>query len=347
MKVGLFDHVGVGEKPLSTLYDERIEFHAAADEAGFYCLHLAEHHCAPICMVPSPSVYLGIVARATKRMRLGPLCYLLPLYTPLRMIEEISMLDHLSRGRMEVGIGRGVSPFEMGYNNIQHDKTREIFIDAYRCIVEGLTSETLNYKGEHYTYTNVPMSIRPLQQPTPAFWYGSSNATGSTFAGEEGMHFTANGPTAFAKANIDAYRTALKKRGGPAQPKPEFKDGAAIGILRNIVVADTDAEAMRIAKPACEAHHESLNWLRNKHNINEFTARLNVPRAHDLAGMIAEGSTIAGSPQTVLKAIKQQVDELGINYLLAYMQFGTLSLPDSLRSLELFRSEIMPELAKL
>ena len=108
MKVGLFDHVEWGERPLAQLFDERLQFAAAAEAAGIYCLHVAEHHATPLNMVPVPGVYLGALARATKRMRLGPLVYLLPLYSPLRLIEEICMLDHLSHGRLEVGVGRGV-----------------------------------------------------------------------------------------------------------------------------------------------------------------------------------------------------------------------------------------------
>ena len=88
MKVGLFDHVERANRSFATLLDERLTFAAAADEAGIYCLHVAEHHCTPLNMVPVPGVYLGAVARATKRMRLGPLVYLLPLYSPLRLIEK-------------------------------------------------------------------------------------------------------------------------------------------------------------------------------------------------------------------------------------------------------------------
>src|ERR1700680_3890942 len=100
MQIGLFDHIEHGERPLTTLFDERLKFIEAADSAGIYCLQLAEHHATPLNMVPVPGVFLGAVARATKRMRLGPLVYLLPLYSPLRMIEEICMLDHLSHGRL-------------------------------------------------------------------------------------------------------------------------------------------------------------------------------------------------------------------------------------------------------
>ena len=346
MKVGLFDHIGRADKPLAQLFDERLKFYGAADRAGFYCVHIAEHHCSPVNMAPSPSVFLAALARETKQIRLGPLCYLLTLYSPLRILEEISMLDHLSHGRMEVGVGRGVSPFELGYHNIDHSKSRDMFIDAYQCLRQGMGAKVMNYEGPYYTYRDAPVELHPLQSP-PAFWYGSSNVTGSTWAGEYGMHFTANGPTEFAKVNIDAFKEALAKRGGPEVSKPEFKGGAAVGALRQIVVAETDEEALRIARPAAEKHLEELNWLRTKHNINEFTSRLNVPRAATLEGMMKEGTIIAGSPKTVLNEILHQTEVLGTNYVLGYMMFGSLSIEDALRSLELFRTEVMPAIEAL
>jgi alkanesulfonate monooxygenase SsuD/methylene tetrahydromethanopterin reductase-like flavin-dependent oxidoreductase (luciferase family) len=345
MKVGLFDHVERSDRALADIYDERLGFAAAADEAGFYCLHVAEHHCTPLNMVPAPSVYLAAVARATKRIHLGPLVYLLPLYSPLKLIEEICMLDHLSRGRLEVGVGRGVSPFELKYNKVDHAESRDIFIDAFDCVVEGLTRETLNHAGKYFTYANTPMALRPLQQPHPPFWYGSSNAIGSTWAGEHGMHFTANGPTDFAKPNIDAFKAALAKRGGPALPKLEFSGGVAIGVLRHIVVAKSDEEAQRIAKPAFEYHLASLNWLRNRNG--SAAGGLNVPRGQTFAAGVAEGTVIAGSPETVSAAIAAQTQALGINYLLTYLYFGTMSHADARRSLELFAEKVMPAIARL
>ena len=347
MKIGLFDHIGRADRPLATLFDERLEFYAEADEAGFWGVHIAEHHASPVNMAPSPSLFLAALARETKHIRLGPLCYLLTLYSPLRMIEEISMLDHMSRGRFECGVGRGVSPFELGYHNVDHEKSREIFIDAYNCIREGMTRDRLDYSGPYYSYRNVPIELRPLQQPFPAFWYGSSNAIGAAWAGEQGMHFAANGPTAFAKGNIDAFRAALAKRGGAEQPKPEFAGGCAISALRNIVVADTDEDAMRIARPPAAQHLASLNHLRKMHGIDEHSKRNNVPRAATLEGQIAEGTYIVGSPDTVRRAIETQAGALGLNYFMAYMIFGTLSLTDAQRSLRLFRREVMPALTKL
>jgi alkanesulfonate monooxygenase SsuD/methylene tetrahydromethanopterin reductase-like flavin-dependent oxidoreductase (luciferase family) len=348
MKVGLFDHVEAADRPLATLFDERITFAKAADEAGIYCLHVAEHHATPLNMVPVPGVYLGAVARAPKRMRMGPLVYLLPLYSPLRLLEEIAMLDHLSYGRLEVGVGRGVSPFELKYHKIEHEDSREIFIDAFNCLCAGMTTETLNYAGKYYKYEDVPIAMRPLQRPHPAFWYGSSNTTGATWAGEHGMHFVSLGPTPFAKTNIDAFKEALAKRGGPAQPKPEFPGGTAIGVLRHIFVADTDEEALRFGKPAMELHLQQLNWLREKHGVTGLTSRLNVPRGVTFEDCVADGSAIYGTPARVLEEIERQAHALGgINYLLTYLFLGAMQLPEALRSLQLFSSEVMPKLARL
>jgi alkanesulfonate monooxygenase SsuD/methylene tetrahydromethanopterin reductase-like flavin-dependent oxidoreductase (luciferase family) len=346
MKVGLFDHVEHDGRPLATLFDERLTFVQAADAAGFYCLHVAEHHATPLNMVPVPGVYLGAVARATRRIRLGPLVYLLPLYSPLRLLEEIAMLDHLSHGRLEVGVGRGVSPFELKYHKVEHEDSRDIFIDAFDCVSAGLTSDSLTYAGPHYSYENVPIALKPLQQPHPAFWYGSSNTTGSTFAGERGLHFVTLGPMAVAKANIDAYRDALAQRGGPAQPKAEFAGGAAIGVQRHVFVADTEAEARRFAKPAMELHLANLNWLRTRHGVSGLTTRLNVPRGATYEDCVADGTVIAGHPEQVRQEIERQAAELGINYLLTYLFLGTMSLADALRSLQLFAGEVMPKLQR-
>jgi len=347
MKIGLFDHVEAADRPMATLFDERLTFAQAADEAGIYCLHVAEHHATPLNMVPVPGVYLAAVARATRRMRLGPLVYLLPLYSPLRLIEEICMLDHLSRGRLEVDVGRGVSPFELKYHKIEHEGSRDIFIDAFNCISAGLTADTLTYSGKHYQFENVPIALRPLQRPHPAFWYGSSNTVGATWAGEHGMHFVSLGPTSFAKTNIDAFKEALAKRGGPARPKAEFPGGAAIGVLRHIFVADTDAEATRFGKPAMEVHLAHLNWLRDKHGVTGPTSRFNVPRGATFEDGVADGSVIAGTPERVRAEIERQVRELGVNYLLAYPFLGTMTLDEALRSLQLFATEVMPKLAQL
>ena len=112
----------------------------------------------------TPALFLAAAAQRTKRIRLGPLTYLLPLYNPLRLIEEVCMLDQLSGGRLELGIGRGVSPYELGYFGVDISGTRPIFDEALAVLVAGMTNERLTFEGNHYQYHDVPMELRPLQQ---------------------------------------------------------------------------------------------------------------------------------------------------------------------------------------
>jgi alkanesulfonate monooxygenase SsuD/methylene tetrahydromethanopterin reductase-like flavin-dependent oxidoreductase (luciferase family) len=352
MKFGIFDHVERADRPLATTFKERLAFLKAADEAGYWGYHVAEHHASPLNSVPVPGAWLGAVARETKNLHFGPLVYLLPLYSPLRLAEEISILDHLSEGRFEIGVGRGVSPFEMGFHNIDHDKSRDIFMEAYDCLAKALTSDTLTHKSARYDYADVPVPLRPLQQPCPAFWYASSNTTGSQWAGEQGMHFVSNGPTPRAKVNIDAYREALAKRGAPAHPKAAFKGGAAIGVSRQVVVADTAAEARRIAEPNNKRHHANLTWLiqRAKQQGGDAAnlgARLNVPLAATYEDALKDGTLIAGTPAEVREEIERQVDALGINYLITYPFFGDMAFADAMNSMRLFSAEVMPKLRTL
>jgi alkanesulfonate monooxygenase SsuD/methylene tetrahydromethanopterin reductase-like flavin-dependent oxidoreductase (luciferase family) len=112
---GLFDWIDRGTAPLHQLYEERLHLLEAADADGFFCYHLAEHHATPLGMAPSPALFLTAAAQRTQHIHLGPLVYLLPLYHPLRLIEEVCMLDHLSNGRLELGVAHGVSPYKLGY----------------------------------------------------------------------------------------------------------------------------------------------------------------------------------------------------------------------------------------
>ena len=155
------------------------------------------------------------------------------------------------------------------------------------------------------------------------------------------------GPTAFARKNLDAFRDAFARRGIAASPKAEFPGGAAIGVMRNIFVADTDDAARRIARPAMEYHLAHLNYLRSMHGSSDLATRLGVPRAASLEESLADGSVIAGSPETVRAEIERQAAALGINYLLAYLFLATMTLGDALRSLRLFSTEVMPKIAHL
>jgi alkanesulfonate monooxygenase SsuD/methylene tetrahydromethanopterin reductase-like flavin-dependent oxidoreductase (luciferase family) len=109
---GIFDHIErtSSEGPLRQLFEERLRLVEAYEQAGIWGYHVAQHHATPLGMAPSPNLFLAAAAQRTRNIRLGTLVYLLPFYSPLRLIEEICMLDHMTGGRLELGVGRGVSP---------------------------------------------------------------------------------------------------------------------------------------------------------------------------------------------------------------------------------------------
>ena len=110
LKFGVFDHLDRGAIPIVQYYEARLRIIKMYDAAGFYAYHVAEHHATPLGMAPSPSVFLAAVAQRTRKLRFGPMVYALTLYHPLRLAEEICMLDQMSHGRLELGFGRGASP---------------------------------------------------------------------------------------------------------------------------------------------------------------------------------------------------------------------------------------------
>src|SRR5262244_2646691 len=143
MQFGVFDHLDLGAVALGEHYENRLKLIEAYDRLGIRTYHLAEHHATPLGMAPSPSVFLAAVAQRTKRLRFGPLVYTLSLHHPLRIVEEICMLDQMSGGRLELGVGRGISPYEVGYYGVDPTKAQAIYVEALAIILQGLTTQTL------------------------------------------------------------------------------------------------------------------------------------------------------------------------------------------------------------
>ena len=345
MKFGIFDHVDRSGRPLADQFAQRVDYVAAADRMGFYCYHVAEHHATPLNMVPVPGVFLGAVAQATKNIRLGPLTYLLPLYSPLRLLEEIGIFDHLSKGRMEIGVGRGVSPFELNYHNYDPDTARAVYEEALEILMSGMTSDRLNYEGEHFTYRDVPMELRPLQAPHPPLWYPSSNTAGSAYAGSKGFNYCTLGGVEGAKENIAAFRDEFSGANGPLGPNRPFDGGVAIGISRQVTVADTDARALEIAGPAYRVWHDSLTKLWRENQVEGPVFARNAVDSVEKA--MAGGAHIAGSPATVRDLLGEQIEALGVNYMIIAFNIGSMKHEDSVRSLTMFAKEVMPALEKL
>ena len=123
----------------TALFENRLRLTEAYDKAGFYGYHVAEHHATPFGLATSPGIYLSAVAQRTKTLRFGPMVYLLPFYHPIRLIEEICMLDRMSKGRLQLGVGRGVSPFETAAYAVDFARPRQMYHEAFQVLMKGLS----------------------------------------------------------------------------------------------------------------------------------------------------------------------------------------------------------------
>jgi alkanesulfonate monooxygenase SsuD/methylene tetrahydromethanopterin reductase-like flavin-dependent oxidoreductase (luciferase family) len=212
MKFGIFDHLDRNDRPLHAFYQERLQFVEAYDCAGFYAYHTAEHHATPLGLAASPSVFLAAVAERTRNLRFGPLVYTLPLHHPLRLAEEICMLDQLSEGRFELGVGRGISPIETAYYGVNPDHRQKMYLEALAILRQALTSRTVTFRGEFYDYADVPVEIEPFQKPHPPFWAGVGTPEGGENAGRNGFNMVANTLTPHVRTITAATARLLPPR---------------------------------------------------------------------------------------------------------------------------------------
>jgi alkanesulfonate monooxygenase SsuD/methylene tetrahydromethanopterin reductase-like flavin-dependent oxidoreductase (luciferase family) len=281
-------------------------------------------------MCPSPSVFMAAIAQRTRRLRFGPMVYALPLYHPLRMVEEICMLDHMSRGRLEIGFGRGSSVGEQRYYGRDPAQAQEAYAEALELVIKAFTSKRLDFHGQHYNADNVPMQLEPLQKPYPPVWYGVHAPQSARRAGTQGLRVISLDS---CKVTADCY---AQFREGWRETQ-ETKPLPLMGIGRFVVVAKTDAEAVALARPAYARWVASFNYL-----SKEAGYLLTHPRAPDWEGVVAEGRGIAGSPKTVVKEVLRHLDECSANYFVGQFAFGSLPVAATTASVESFAADVMP-----
>jgi alkanesulfonate monooxygenase SsuD/methylene tetrahydromethanopterin reductase-like flavin-dependent oxidoreductase (luciferase family) len=336
MKFGVFDHMDDAGLPPARLYADRLRLVEAYDRTGIHAYHLAEHHATPLGLAASPGLFLAAMAGRTSRLRFGPMVYLLPFYHPLRLIEEICMLDQMSAGRLELGIGRGVSRFETAAYGLDFSQSGEMYHEAYQVLLKGLAADELTFEGKFYRYQNVPMILRPVQRPHPPLWYGVTMPENADWPAQNDVNIISLGLRPTIGAVMHRYRAARSAAGKDQNTSP------LVGVGRHVVVADTDEDALKIARRAYPPWRTSFRWLFNRHGAEPRVIAI-YPATFD--ELIALDNGIAGSPQTVRDFIAAEIAATGTNYFVSWLAFGDMTLAESLRSTELFAREVMPAFA--
>src|SRR5439155_9541421 len=246
----------------------------------------------------------------------------------------VCMLDHLSHGRFDFGVGRGIVPYEMAYFNLHHLETEEIYREALEVILQGLTSDVLDHRGPCYTYRKVPMILRPLQQPHPPLWYGLGHLAGAEWAATNRVHVISNHPSDLAQPLFERYREVWQgQHGGEPMPK--------LGIGRFVLVAPTEAQAEALGRP------NYAQWYANLTKLWRDFGALPMRFARDFDEARQRGIAIAGSPAQVREEIEPQVAQSECTYFVGRLMFGNMTQAEAEAAIDLFAAEVMPYLARL
>ena len=321
------------------------------EELGFDQIWLTEHHFIDYGLAVDPGTLAAVAASRTRRVRIGLAAAILPFHHPLRLAEQTALVDIVSRGRLEVGFGRGNRPAEFRGYNVPQQENRDRFEEAVEIITQAWTqNEPFSYEGRFFTVRDTRVIPKPLQKPHPPVYQvcGSKESIEGTAArGWPMLNSVLRGNAEQQLVtNREAYVTAARKAG---RSEAEIADLLERwGVSRQIYVAPTDAQAQAESKDAEMWYQESFRRFVIPERIEEAHPSLQ-PHFRQLAERLAKinwddlvRETVAfGSPDTVARKI-EAMRALGVGHVLCWMNFGGLPQDKIRRSMELFEREVMP-----
>jgi alkanesulfonate monooxygenase SsuD/methylene tetrahydromethanopterin reductase-like flavin-dependent oxidoreductase (luciferase family) len=339
-------------RALYARYLDELEY---ADQLGFDGIAVNEHHQSAYGLMPSPNLMAAALTRRTSRARIMVLGNAIGIRgNPLRVAEEIAMLDLMSGGRVDSGFVRGIG-WEYFGHSINPTKSRSRFNEAHDLILKAWTSpEMFSWYGENYEYRYVNIWPRPLQEPhPPIFIPGAGSTETMKFCAERRYtYMSVYAPTRIVRRWFDGYRQAAADLGYVADPEK-------IAFSVPIYVADTDEKAHAEGRPAIE-------WLYHK-GLRQ-TAQMVTPPGYMSPGslrgvlasgmrgfgvssyedLLAQGQAVVGSPSSVAKRLGELYDDLGgFGQIIGLFAIGPSTHEQVTRSAELFATEVMPVLRPL
>ncbi len=242
------------------------------------------------------------------------------------------MLDHLSGGRLDLGVGRGRSPIELMLYGCDASEAQAMFDEVLTIVQMAFAQDRVNFAGKFFTFNNIPIELRPLQSPHPPMWYGIGSVESAEHCGTKGFNVVMLAKPDAAATFIQRFTEACARSG---------HTGKKMGLARFIVVGETDDDAFRLARRAYPVWHSSFFEL--FHRYGQKPVQTTWSSSFD--EMVSNGLAFAGSPANVVAALKAQLEETSANYVVGQFVFGDMSLAESLSSIRLFAKQVMPALA--
>ena len=377
MKIGYFCNITNWEKkPYTEILDNARDIAIYCDKNSWNSIWFTEHHFNHEGMesTPNPLMICTDVAARTKQIRLGQACNVITFWNPIRLAEDIAALDHLSKGRVEVGIGRGVYGREAVHMNVEADlkdqaKNKRLFEETLTIMKKAWTEKFFSHKGEFYTYpspnfiwqhdmsppnedfidlkTNQIKKIsvipQPYQKPHPTLWQVVDSTGSIESAAKNGINCIMWIPTVKTlKKRFEIYKNAKSDT-----EKRDVPMGEGISLVRDMFVAETMQDAKKLAG---EQMVDYMRWVCHWRGLgNHMDPGEELPQTKgklDLLNydFLHKRNMLFGTPDYVVKKIKELQSELNLQNLLVWSSMPGVKHEDAMRSIKLFNDEVIPKI---
>lgn len=340
MKFGLFF---VMQRPDAVterfVYDTEIEQMVAADALGFDSIWVAEHHFSAFGSCSAPQVLTAAVAGRTRRIRIGIGVSLLPLHHPVELAEQLAVLDHVSNGRLDVGIGRATGPAEYRGFGIPYEESRARVDEGLAVLRGAWTQETFSYRGAFHTFPPVSVLPKPRQVPHPPLFLASESPDTTEIAARHGLPMMTARLAPFAElaGRRRGYREAAIA--GGHNPADVERWVGQTWNNRHVYIADNEKAAIDDPRPHF-VEYLAAATRRAQEFPRPGSSSSHGPKAYE--DYLREGTVFFGTPEQVVDQIGRFREETGVQNLLCFTAVRAMDPKKVLRSMELFATRVMP-----
>lgn len=329
---------------------QQLEQACLAEATGFDGVWLTEHNFTGESVYCDPIPFAAALAMKTSRIRIGFAVIQMSLRHPVRLATQLSLLDNLCNGRLDIGVGRGTifNEYEFIGFGIRSDDARERMLEAVDLMTRCWTATPIDHKGKYYTAQLPELRPAPVQKPHPPIWHSVASAASFKICGQKGVPIlTVRMPIDQIGSRLGQYAEGLAESGLPAEAQRNLLAKAA--VWRWIYVSQSRAQAEDEFVAALRKTRQHMNHVRHDFNPSDFQvdpAMLNPwsnPEFSEDDGIrfALQSGTILGSAKDVAEQVAA-LQGAGVGHLLAQMSFGYLAHDKILASMRRFGCEVIP-----
>jgi alkanesulfonate monooxygenase SsuD/methylene tetrahydromethanopterin reductase-like flavin-dependent oxidoreductase (luciferase family) len=342
---------------MADVYDDHIRLAQAADEAGWHSYFVIEHQNSPLGRITAPTVFLTAVARATERLRIGAMMWQLPFYHPIRLAQEVAMLDQLSRGRVEFGTGIGVHEHEFIRWGVDYYQRAAMAGEVLDIVKQAWTQDEVTYQGKYFRFDEALPQPKPYQQPHPPIWAAVHSDAAIEFAAKNNYDVAQNLDTDEVIARkFDLFRKTWRACNHPG-PMPR------VFLQRQVHVAETDAKAHEQAREYLSTREGGavpvgggpiektrIGWGAHARGMGRDSERPDdkargetMRRAREsYEYTIESGLALVGSPDTIIRKLEEGKQRIGYDIFCTNHEIGKMPKEMVRNSIALFGKEVLP-----